>query len=71
MISVTGLHNDNKHLMDKIGMQVCWSATLIHLVNCTYQQLIFSDVEYIFCSFKVKVQYVSFYLRFGALIPVI
>lgn len=71
MISVTGLHNDNKYLMDIIGMKVCWSATLIHLVNCTYQQLIFSDVEYNFCSFKVKVQYLSFYLRFSAHIHVI
>ena len=33
-ISVIGLHNDNKHLMDKTGMQVCWSATFIPLVNC-------------------------------------
>ena len=72
-ISVTGLHNDNKHLTDESGMQVCWSATSIHPVNCTYEQLtcIFSDVECIFCSFKVEVQYLSFYLRFNAHIHVI
>lgn len=65
-ISVTDRHNDNKHLMDKTGTEVCWKATFIHLVPCTYRQLIFSDVEYIFCSLKMKVQYLSFYLWFSA-----